>query len=61
MNDDLFIQHLENLINWCMDLNPNADWTDAYEAMSQKAYDTYGDYLSYMNEQFSEDLAYSGA
>ena len=61
MSDDLFIQHLENLISRYMDLNPDADWTDAYEAMSQVAYDTYGDYLSYMNEQFSEDLAYSGA
>lgn len=57
MSDDLFIQHHENLINRYMDIHPEADWTDAYEATTQEAYDTYGDYMKYMYEFFMEGRA----
>ena len=55
MEDDLFIQHHENLIARYMDLHPDTDWTDAYETTSQEAYDTYGDYLKYMCEFHLEE------
>jgi hypothetical protein len=51
-NDDLFIQHHENLINRYMDCHPGSDWTDAYDATAQEAYDTYADYMKYMYEFF---------
>lgn len=52
--DELFIQHHENLINRYMDIYPDADWQDAYEATAQEAYDTYGNYLKFM-EEYSMD------
>jgi hypothetical protein len=45
-NKELFIQHHENLIARYMDVYPDADWTDAYEATAQEAYNTFGDYLA---------------
>jgi hypothetical protein len=52
--DDYFIQHQENLIARYMDLHPDADWQDAYEATAQEAYDTFGQYMEYLME-FEED------
>jgi hypothetical protein len=50
MSNDLFIQHHENLINRFMDMFPDADWTDAYEATAKEAYDTFGEYMKFMYE-----------
>jgi len=51
---ELFIQHHENLIARYLDLYPDKDYSDAYEATSQEAYDTLADYVANMNDYYED-------
>lgn len=53
---DVYAETLENMIEDFLEKNPGVTWEDAYEMLSESAYDAAMDKVADMNDYYSDKV-----